>query len=90
MKAGVKAAVKAANEGPAEMSFEEAFSALEAAVSKLEAGSLNLEESVALYEEGLRLAKLCGLRLDSAELRITRLSAGAGGESVQVPFEEKL
>ena len=80
--------MKAAKKGPAEMTFEEAFSALEAAVARLEAGSLSLEESVALYEEGLRLAKLCGQRLDAAELRISRLSAGAAGEATEVPFEE--
>ena len=80
--------MKTAKKRPAEMSFEEAFAALEAAVSRLEAGSLSLEESVALYEEGLRLAKLCGQRLDAAELRISRLSVGADGEGTEVPFEE--
>jgi exodeoxyribonuclease VII small subunit len=70
------------------MTFEDAFSALEAAVARLEAGSLSLDESVALYEEGLRLAKLCGQRLDAAELRVRQLSTGADGVESEVPFEE--
>lgn len=56
-----------------ELSFEEAFTRLEKAVQALEAGGLTLEESVALFEEGMRLAKLCNERLDAAELRISRL-----------------
>ena len=56
-----------------ELSFEEAFTKLEKTVQALEAGGLILEESLALFEEGMRLAKLCNERLDAAELRISRL-----------------
>ena len=80
--------MRSAKKSQSEISFEDAFAALEAAVSKLEAGNLSLEESVALYEEGLRLAKLCGQQLDAAELRISRLTAGADGQVTEVPFEE--
>jgi exodeoxyribonuclease VII small subunit len=54
-------------------SFEELYRRLEEAVEKLEKGGLPLEESIALYEEGMELAKRCQDVLDKAELRITKL-----------------
>jgi exodeoxyribonuclease VII small subunit len=53
--------------------FEALYGRLEAAVSKLEQGGLSLDESIALYEEGMRLARACQERLDAAEQRITEL-----------------
>lgn len=72
---------------PEHMTFEQALSALEAAVARLEAGNLPLEQAVALYEEGMRLAKICGERLDAAELRITRLATGEDGQIQETPME---
>lgn len=86
--AGGKAAMKAAKKAAGGMSYEEAFAALEASVARLETGGLSLEDTVTLYEEGLRLARLCGELLDLAELRITQLSTGADGQVAEVPFEE--
>ena len=54
-------------------SFEELYHKLEEAVDKLEKGGLPLEQSIALYEEGMELAKRCQAILDRAELRITTL-----------------
>lgn len=56
-----------------EPSFEEIFIKLEKTVQKLDAGGLTLEESLSLYEEGIRLAKLCDELLDSAQLRIKNI-----------------
>ncbi len=53
--------------------FEELYHRLEEAVEKLERGGLPLEESIALFEEGMALAKRCQTVLDSAEQRITKL-----------------
>ena len=53
--------------------FEALYGRLEEAVSKLENGGLTLEESLALYEEGMQLARRCQEMLQQAELRITRL-----------------
>jgi exodeoxyribonuclease VII small subunit len=53
--------------------FEALYSRLEATVAKLEKGGLTLEESLSLYEEGMRLARQCQEMLQDAELRITRL-----------------
>lgn len=49
------------------MSFEEAMSALEEIILKLEEGSVSLEESVKLYKKGAELAELCRKKLTDAE-----------------------
>ena len=56
-----------------EPSFEELLGKLENIVSKLDAGGLTLEESLSLFEEGMRLSKQCNQLLDSAELKIKKL-----------------
>ena len=56
-----------------EQSFEHLFTELEATVAKLEAGDLSLDESLALFQRGMELAKKCGTLLDAAELRIKEL-----------------
>ncbi len=53
--------------------FEELYRRLEETVEKLERGGLPLEQSIALYEEGMDLAKRCQSMLDGAEQRITKL-----------------
>ena len=53
--------------------FEALYGRLEDAVSKLEKGGLTLEESLSLFEEGMKLAQRCQEMLQQAELRITRL-----------------
>jgi exodeoxyribonuclease VII small subunit len=53
--------------------FEQLYAKLDARVAKLEQGGLSLEESIALYEEGMELARECQERLDAAELKITTL-----------------
>jgi exodeoxyribonuclease VII small subunit len=55
--------------------FEETYQALEAVVARLERGRLRLDESVACYELGVRLARRCDQILDSAELRVSQLDA---------------
>jgi exodeoxyribonuclease VII small subunit len=56
-----------------EFSFEEELNRLEKIVQTLEAGGLSLEEAIALFEEGMQLAKICSQRLDTAELKISQL-----------------
>lgn len=67
------------------VTFEDAFTRLEETVRRLEAGNLSLEESIALFEEGMRLAQVCGAQLDQAELRVNQLVAGPDGYRVE-PF----
>jgi exodeoxyribonuclease VII small subunit len=54
-------------------SFEHLYASLEEKVAKLEAGGLTLDDAIALYEEGMTLARACQERLDEAELKITKL-----------------
>ena len=61
--------------GSHRLSFEAAFAELEAVVQQLEEGELSLEESIALYERGQMLARLCQEHLDQAELRVDQLDA---------------
>ena len=56
-----------------EFSFEEGLNRLEKIVQTLEAGGLALEDAIALFEEGMQLAKICSQRLDTAELKISQL-----------------
>ena len=57
-----------------ELSFEEALGELEGAVQRLEEGDLTLEEAIALYERGMRLAQHCNDTLDKAELQVQQLT----------------
>jgi exodeoxyribonuclease VII small subunit len=56
------------------LSFEQALGELEATVHRLEAGDLTLEEAIALYERGVRLARRCSDTLDAAELQVQQLA----------------
>ena len=53
--------------------FEPLYQRLEEIVARLEEGNLTLEESLGLYEEGMKLARRCQELLQGAELRITKL-----------------
>lgn len=56
-----------------EIQFEEALKQLERIVSRLEIGDLSLEEALSIFEEGVRLTKLCSTRLSEAEQRVNIL-----------------
>jgi exodeoxyribonuclease VII small subunit len=55
--------------------FEALFARLENVAKQLEEGNLSLEQSVALYEEGMQLAQRCQGLLRQVEQRIERLQA---------------
>jgi len=57
-----------------ELSFEQALKRLNALVEKLESGQLPLEESVAAFEEGVKLTRRCEALLDSSEQRLQVLN----------------
>jgi len=59
--------------------FEEALNKLEKIVSKLEDGDIPLEESLRLFEEGVRLSRFCNQKLDEAEKRVEILLRGKEG-----------
>jgi exodeoxyribonuclease VII small subunit len=58
--------------------FEALYGRLEETVARLEEGGLTLQESLALYEEGMKLARRCQELLQEAELRVTRLQETFG------------
>ncbi len=64
---------------PTEMNFENAIARLEQIVRALETGSAPLDDSLALFEEGVRLVKLCNEKLDCAETRIKLLTETPSG-----------
>lgn len=53
--------------------YEDLYAQLEGIVNRMETGELPLEETLHLYEQGVRLAAACQQLLDSAELRIQQL-----------------
>ena len=62
------------------MTFEQALGKLEELVEQIESGEVGLEESIARYEEGIKLIKQCRAILDAAEKRIQLLAKGEDGE----------
>jgi exodeoxyribonuclease VII small subunit len=63
-------------------SFEKLLAKLEEIVGQLEAGERPLEESLALYEQGIVALKRCHFILDGADKRIRKLVQNAAGEPV--------
>jgi exodeoxyribonuclease VII small subunit len=63
--------------------FEEQLTALESVVERLERGELSLEDSVRLFEEGVKLSDACKKELEAAEGKIQMLvDKGSGGMRV--------
>lgn len=62
-----------------EMTFEAAIARLEEIVRMLEGGSAPLDKSLAMFEEGVALVKLCNARLDAAEQKVKILTVGPDG-----------
>lgn len=69
-----------------EQTYEEALREIEEVVRKLEGGNLPLEESLQLYEKGVRLTKYCSGLLERAEKRITILTKNETGEMEEKDF----
>ncbi len=65
--------------------FDELVVELQRIVQQLEAGSVGLEQSIALYRQGLRLHAACEARLRDAELKITELGRGVRIEEHGAP-----
>lgn len=63
-----------------ELTFETAFSRLEAIVEKLNSGALSLDESLKLYVEADTLINTCGKKLNEAERKIEILVKNRNGE----------
>jgi len=79
-----KASAKKSERPVEELSYEEALAELEGIVESLEGEQNPLEESMKLFERGQALVTRCGALLESAQLKVQKLS----GESL-IPFEEE-
>jgi len=76
-------------------SFEDALKRLEGIVQRMESGDLALEDSLGLFEEGVRLTRVCSQRLGEAEKKIELLTRDEKGGVKAEPvdpdlFEQKI
>jgi exodeoxyribonuclease VII small subunit len=70
------------------MDFEKKLTRLEEIVGKMESGDLALEESLKLFEEGVKLSRECNVQLNEAEQKVkVLLSVDANGQAVTRSFE---
>jgi exodeoxyribonuclease VII small subunit len=68
------------------LSFEDAFTRLEMIIATLRDGSATLDEALAYYEEGVKLARYCHQLLENAELRVKQLTIDENGYLRAEPF----
>ncbi len=73
----------------AEKKFEESLARLEQIVKELESGDLSLDVSLKLFEEGIKLSRVCNKRLEEAERRVEILLKDKAGKVTAQPFEEE-
>ena len=66
--------------------FEESVMELEKIVAELESGDVTLDESLSLFERGIKLSKSCQKMLDAAEKRVSVLMTNGDGEIVKEEF----
>lgn len=70
------------------MDFEKKLGRLEEIVQKMEKGELALEESLKLFEEGIKLSRECHGRLNEAEEKVKKLVGfAADGSAMTEDFE---
>lgn len=70
------------------LSFEDAMKQLEEVVRALESGNVELEKSIALYEQGAKLKAHCERKLKEAEEKVAKITLGADGQpNGTVPVE---
>ena len=72
-----------------EIKLEEAMRRLDEVVALLDRENTDLEESLRLYEEGVRLVAICSAKLNDAERKIRILRVGADGEILEEPFAQQ-
>ena len=72
-------------DNPSSLNFEASLEELERIVKELEKGDLPLEQSLSLFENGMRLSADCKRQLEEAETRVEIL-VKRGSEMTPVPF----
>ena len=71
-----------------EEKFETAMKRLEEVVAKMEGGEPGLEESLVLFEEGIKLSRVLNKRLEDAERKVELLVRDESGNLKTEPFED--
>lgn len=73
----------------AEIKFEDALKKLEEIVDNLEKGEISLEKSLKIFEEGVRLSRICNKMLDKAEKKVEILMRNDDGVLEAKPFDSE-
>jgi len=69
-----------------EVKFEKAMTRLEKIVEELEQGDLDIDKSLEIFEEGIKMSRVCSKKLNEAEAKIEKLTKGKKGELVTELF----
>mgnify|MGYP001332806455 FL=1 len=69
-----------------EIKFEKAMTRLEKIVEELERGDLDIDKSLEIFEEGIKMSRLCSKKLNEAEAKIEKLSKGKKGDLITELF----
>ena len=71
----------------AKRNFEKALADLENIVQRLDENDLSLDESLSLFEEGIKLSRFCSQKLDAVENKVEILLRDDEGNLQKEPFE---
>ena len=70
----------------AEIKFEKAMNRLEQIVDELEKGELDIDKSLQIFEEGIKMSRICSSKLSEAEAKIEKLTKNKKGELITELF----
>tara|TARA_Y100000588_G_C13810996_1_gene735090 strand:- start:95 stop:334 length:240 start_codon:yes stop_codon:yes gene_type:complete len=69
-----------------ELKFEKAVQRLEKIVDDLEKGELDIDKSLEMFEEGIKMSRICSKKLNEAEAKIEKLTRNQKGELIKELF----
>lgn len=69
--------------------FEDAMKKLEEIVGRMEKGDLPLDQSLRMFEEGVKLTRFCSKELHKVEKKVELLTRDAEGKLAGIPFESE-
>ena len=69
-----------------EIKFEKAIQRLEKIVDDLEKGEIDIDKSLEIFEEGIKMSRVCSKKLNEAEAKIEKLTKDQKGELVTELF----
>ena len=72
-----------------EVKFEKAMKRLEIIVEELEKGELDIDRSLEIFEEGIKMSRICSKKLEEAERKIEKLTRNEKGEFITELFPDE-